>query len=48
MVGRDSRGGGRASGQSRDKLGDDSLLHYDRAILQAGVPCGEKPAAVIP
>jgi hypothetical protein len=29
-------------------IGDDSLLHYDRAILQAGVPCGEPAAAVVP
>ena len=29
-------------------LGVDSLLHYDRAILSAGVPCGEKPVAAIP
>ncbi|HEX3902302.1 MAG TPA: hypothetical protein VH853_05575 [Polyangia bacterium] len=25
-----------------------SLLHYDRAILSAGVPCGEPAAAVVP
>jgi hypothetical protein len=31
-------------------LGGDSEsgLHYDRAILQAGVPCGEPAAAVVP
>jgi hypothetical protein len=29
-------------------LGDDSLLHYDRAILAAGVGCGEPAAAVVP
>jgi hypothetical protein len=29
-------------------LGDDSLLHYDRAILSAGVSCGEPAAAVVP
>jgi hypothetical protein len=31
-------------------LGGDSesALHYDRAILQAGVPCGEPAAAVVP
>jgi hypothetical protein len=29
-------------------LGDDSLLHYDRAILAAGVPCGEPAATPIP
>ena len=26
--------------------GSQSLLHYDRAILSAGVPCGEQAAAV--
>jgi hypothetical protein len=29
-------------------LGADSLLHYDRAILSAGVPCGEPPAPAVP
>lgn len=29
-------------------IGDDSLLHYDRAILQAGVPCGGSVANVVP
>jgi hypothetical protein len=28
-------------------LGSDSLLHYDRAILEAGVPCGESPATAV-
>jgi hypothetical protein len=29
-------------------LGADSLLHYDRAILSAGVPCGQTAAAPVP
>ena len=29
-------------------LGVDSLLHYDRAILSAGVPCGETAAMAVP
>ena len=29
-------------------FGVDSLVHYDRAILSAGVPCGEKPVAAVP
>jgi hypothetical protein len=29
-------------------IGDDSLLHYDRAILQAGISCGAPAAAAVP